>query len=417
MSIRRFSPKQRLALTWWCNPEFRGYESILCDGAVRSGKTMCLGLGFFCWAMARFHRQQFALCGRSVGAVRRNLLAPLRGQLEELGFRLRERTAQNQLTVSAGGRENTFYLFGGKDASSAAAIQGITLAGILLDEAALMPRSFVEQGIARCSVEGARIWMSCNPAGPGHWFYQEWVRRAEEKRALYLHFTMDDNPSLSPQTRQRYERAFQGMFYRRYILGEWAAADGLVYGFFDESYIKPPPEGPFQAWRVSCDYGTVNPASFGLWGKMDGVWYRIREFYYDSRREGRQKTDGEYVRDLDRLVQGRPVQKVVVDPSAASFIEALRREGWRVEKARNDVLSGIRTTAEYLKNGKIVICQGCEDILREFGRYCWDTEDGCDRVRKEFDHAMDDMRYFAVSLAREEQAFRGAAGFVERGRF
>ena len=154
MQLRAFSEKQRKALTWWCDPACRDYEGILCDGAVRSGKTMCLSLGFFCWAMARFHGQQFALCGRSVGAVRRNLLAPLRGELEALGFQIRERVSQNRLEVSSGGRENRFYLFGGKDESSAGAIQGITLAGALLDEVALMPRSFVEQAVARCSVEG-----------------------------------------------------------------------------------------------------------------------------------------------------------------------------------------------------------------------------------------------------------------------
>ena len=417
MRLRAFSEKQRKALTWWCDPACRDYEGILCDGAVRSGKTMCLSLGFFCWAMACFHGQQFALCGRSVGAVRRNLLAPLRGELEALGFQIRERVSQNRLEVSSGGRENRFYLFGGKDESSAGAIQGITLAGALLDEVALMPRSFVEQAVARCSVEGARIWMSCNPEGPGHWFYREWVRRAEEKKLSYLHFTMADNPSLSPQTRERYERAFRGTFYRRYVLGEWTAAQGLVYGFFDRSYVRPAPEGPFRAWRISCDYGTVNPASFGLWGEKDGTWYRVKEHYYDSRRTGRQKTDREQVEDLERLAGGREIQKTIVDPSAASFIEALRREGWRVEKARNDVLPGIQTTAELLKSGKIVICEGCVDILREFELYCWDERAGRDRVKKENDHAMDDMRYFAVDLAREGRGGAAAAGFVERGRF
>ena len=168
----RFSPKQRQVLTWWCSPEAGHWEAVICDGAVRSGKTFCLGLSFFCWAMGRFQDRQFALCGRSVQSVRRNLLVPLLPTLKELGFQAEERLSQSRLTLRVGGRENTFYLFGGRDESSAAVIQGITLAGALLDEAALMPRSFVEQTCARCSVEGSRLWFSCNPEHPGHWFYQ-----------------------------------------------------------------------------------------------------------------------------------------------------------------------------------------------------------------------------------------------------
>lgn len=416
MPVSKFSRKQRRVLTWWCDPAFREREAIICDGAVRSGKTLCMGLGFFCWAMAGFHGMRFALCGRSVEGVRRNLLSAVRPMLEELGFEVEERVSRNRVTVRLGGRENIFYLFGGRDEASAAGIQGITLAGALLDEAALMPRSFVEQAVARCSVEGAKVWLSCNPEGPAHWLYREWILKAEEKRALYLHFTMRDNPGLSEETILKYERQFQGAFYRRFVLGEWVHAEGLVYSFFNESFLRAAPVGRIERWRVSCDYGTVNPASFGLWGEREGTWYRVQEFYFDSRRAGRQKTDGEYVRDLARLAGGREVERIVVDPSAASFIEALRREGWRVVKAENEVISGIRMTAELLRSGRIAICEGCDDIIREFGLYRWDERCGYDRVRKEHDHAMDEMRYFAVDLAREGEGDTAAA-FVERGRF
>ena len=290
-----------------------------------------------------------------------------------------------------------FYLYGGGDEGSCASIQGVTLAGILLDEAALMPRSFVEQACARCSVQGGKVWFSCNPAGPEHWFYREWICKAEEKRALYLRFAMEDNPGLSPKVRERYGRMFQGTFYRRYVLGEWTAAEGLVYDFFDRDAMEPAPEGEFTRWRISCDYGTRNPASFGLWGEMDGIWYRVKEFYYDARERGRQKTDGEYAEDLKNLAGGRCIETVIVDPSAASFIEALRREGWRVRRADNRISEGIRRTAQALKSGKIVICRGCQAAAREFGLYRWE-EDGQDRVRKEHDHAMDDIRYFVMAL-------------------
>ena len=410
-----FSEKQKTVLRWWCTPE-RQYEAIICDGAVRSGKTFCMGLSFVCWAMARFQNTAFGLCGKTTVSLRRNLVRGLIPVLEELGFRCEEKVSRNLLTVKRGGRENTFYLFGGRDEGSAALIQGVTLAGVLLDEVALMPRSFVEQACARCSVAGSRLWFNCNPEGPEHWFYKEWIQKAEERRALYLHFTMEDNPGLRPEVRERYGRMFSGAFYRRFVLGEWVAAEGRVYDFFDESYLEDPPDG-LSRWCISCDYGTVNPASFGLWGWKDGVWYRVKEFYYNSRERKRQKTDGEYAEDLRKLAGGRDIWMVVVDPSAASFIEVLRREGWRVVKAENDVLSGIRTTAGLLREKKLVICRGCDDALREFQLYCWADRGGQDRVRKEHDHAMDEIRYFAATVAAgREPPYLGAA-YVERTRF
>ncbi len=214
----RFSPKQRRVLEWWRKEE---YDAVICDGAIRSGKTFALSVSFFLWAMSRFQRQRFALCAGSINGVRRTLLAQARPVLEGLGFHWEETVSRNEVTVRGGGRENLFYLYGGRDEGSCASIQGTTLAGVLLDEAALMPRSFVEQACARCSVQGGKLWFSCNPAGPEHWFYREWICEAEKKRALHLRFTMEDNPALSRGIRERYERMFQGAFYRRYVLGEW----------------------------------------------------------------------------------------------------------------------------------------------------------------------------------------------------
>lgn len=398
-------------MDWWREAEF---DAIICDGAVRSGKTFAMGVSFFLWAMACFQRQQFGLCAASINGVRRNLISQVRPVLEGLGFRWEERVSRNELILRGGGRENVFYFYGGRDERSAAAIQGVTLAGVLLDEAALMPRSFVEQACARCSVQGGKLWFSCNPAGPGHWFYQEWICRAQEKNALYLRFTMEDNPALGPEVREKYERMFRGCFYRRYVLGEWVAAEGLVYDFFNAEAMQEPPEGTLSRWRISCDYGTRNPASFGLWGEKDGVWYRVKEFYYDARKQGRQKTDGEYVEDLRKLAAGRCIETVIVDPSAASFIEALRRGGWTVRKADNRVLEGIRRTAEALKSGRIIICRGCEAAEREFAMYCWEEDRAHDRVKKENDHAMDDIRYFVMAL---DSGSGGAARFVERAAF
>lgn len=393
-----FSEKQRVVLNWWrAGSGYADREAIICDGAVRSGKTLAMGLSFFLWAMCCFDGKKFGLCGKTIGSLRRNVLSEILPRLAELGVRWQERRRDNLVTVRLWGRENRFYIFGGRDESSAAMIQGITFAGVLLDEAALMPRSFVEQACARCSVAGSRLWFNCNPAGPGHWFYRQWILQAEKRNCLRLQFTMEDNPSLTEAIRQRYQRLYTGVFYQRFVLGQWVQAEGRVYDFFTADMVGKAPES-CDKWYISCDYGTVNPTSMGLWGRSGGVWYRVKEFYFNSREAQRQMTDGEYARELEALAGGRKITAVIVDPSAASFIEVLRRRGWQVQKARNDVLSGIRLTSDCLKSGKMVICEGCTDCLREMEDYVWDLRGGGDRVRKEHDHAMDDMRYFAAAV-------------------
>ena len=417
MNCRTFSPKQRTALVWWVpgNPHNR-YEAIICDGAVRSGKTLSMGMGFFLWAMMCFDHQRFGICGKTIQSLRRNVLGEVQPRLEKLGFLWQEKRSENLLIVRFCGHENRFYIFGGRDESSASLIQGITFAGILMDEVALMPRSFVEQACARCSVSGSRLWFNCNPAGPTHWFYKTWILEADRRNCLRLHFTMEDNPSLSPEIRMRYERLYSGVFYRRYILGQWAQAEGRVYDFFEPEMVKPVPQGAFEKWYISCVYGTVNPTCLGVWGLQKGIWYRVKEFYFNSREAQRQMTDEEYAAALKNLAGERKITAVIVDPSAASFIEVLRRKGWRVQKADNDVLAGIRLTSDALKEGRIVICEGCSDCIREMDEYVWDLSSGAkDRVKKEHDHAMDDMRYFVSTvLAKREGGFTACT--VERRR-
>ena len=415
MNYRSFSDKQRKVLTWWMpgNPD-HGKEAIVCDGAVRSGKTLAMGLSFFLWAMVTFDGMRFGVCGKTISSLRRNVLSEILPRLEGMGAVWKEKRTENRVTVTFMGHRNQFYIFGGRDESSASLIQGITFAGVLLDEVALMPKSFVDQACARCSVDGSRLWFNCNPAGPNHWFYKDWILDGEKRGCLRLHFTMEDNPSLTPAIRQRYERLYSGVFYRRFVRGEWAQAEGRVYDFFEPEMVKPVPGGVFDKWYISCDYGTVNPTSMGLWGLQRGVWYRVKEFYFDSRAEQRQMTDEEYAGALEKLAGGRPVTEVIIDPSAASFMETLRRHGWRVRKADNDVLSGIRLTADCLKTGKIVICQGCNDLIREMDAYVWDLSCASgDRVKKEYDHAMDEMRYFASTvLGKKTGGFAACA--VER---
>lgn len=404
-----FSGKQLLAMTWWNRKKLRELDGIICDGAVRSGKTMALTCGFFLWSMACFDGQVFALCGKTVGALRRNLILPMSTWLEGL-FRITENRSENKLTVRLGKRMNTYYLFGGQDEGSYMLIQGITLAGVLLDETVLMPRSFVEQAAARCSVEGAKLWFSCNPGAKEHWFYRDWVCRAEQKRLLRLHFTMEDNPALTDAVRERYGRLYTGVFYKRYVLGQWCAAEGRIYDF-DRRYVRTgdwvdawvrgenPPTKNDKKWYISVDYGTRNPFSAGLWCVRDGMAVRVREFYHDGRSTGVMKTDEAYYRALEELAGEHRIERIVIDPSAASLIALIRRRGqFRVRRADNRVLPGIRLVGSLLQQGRLLVSERCKDAIREFGLYCWEDDESKDVPRKQNDHAMDDIRYFCMSV-------------------
>ena len=399
MKFSSFSDKQMLAVKWWNMEQTARYDAIICDGAIRSGKTLSMSVGFVSWAMTSFKNGSFAICGKTVTSLKRNVVTPLIEMLGSLGFTCVEKISKCYLDITLCGISNRFYMFGGKDEASASLIQGITLCGVMLDEVALMPRSFVEQALARCSVTGSRLWFNCNPESPYHWFYREWIEKSEEKNALCLHFTMDDNPSLSPEIRKRYERLYSGVFYERFILGKWTASSGIIYPMFDSKihiFRKPPPCTRFV---ISCDYGTVNPSSFGLWGENDGCWYRLAEYYYDSRREGALRTDEEHYRALETLTDGYCVECAVIDPSAASFIECIRRHGrFKTVKAKNDVLSGIRRVSDALRERLIFFSESCTDTLREFTQYCWNERAGGDAPLKENDHAMDDIRYFVSTI-------------------
>lgn len=417
MSYVPFSAKQLEVMRWWLpDRATAARDGIICDGAVRSGKTLCMSVSFVSWAMFSFRQSAFAICGKTIRSVKRNVVTPLLSVMRSLGFVVEEKLSANLFEVTFGNHTNRFYLFGGRDESSAALIQGMTLCGVLFDEAVLMPRSFVEQALARCSKEHSKLWFNCNPEYPQHWFYREWIRKREDKNLYYLHFTMDDNPSLSEKIRRRYRTLYSGVFYDRFVLGKWCAGEGLVYPFMSEDrMLCDKPVGEAEDYVVSCDYGTVNPASFGLWGLYDGVWYRVDEYYYSARREGASRTDEEHYQGLCELIGGRNVRKIIVDPSAASFIEVIKRHGqYQVQPADNHVLDGIRRTGTALKEGRLRICRNCTDCLREFGLYRWESN-GRDAPLKENDHAMDDVRYFVTGIldADEEDGFYVAA--LERG--
>ena len=320
--------------------------------------------GFFLWAMTTFDGECFAICGKTVASLRRNII--------------------------------------------------LNLQNWLLDEVALMPRSFVEQACARCSVAGSKLWFNCNPAGPEHWFYKEWILKADKRNALRLRFTMDDNAALDPDIRQRYERTFVGVFYRRYVLGEWCVAEGLIYEFNKQLHTvaeMPAELDKYGEWYISVDYGTLNPFSAGLWWVYNGRAVRVNEYYYSGREKNRMLTDEDYYKELDMLAGDRLIRSVIVDPSAASFIATIRQHRrFSVRKAKNNVLQGIHLTAVMLKAGVIQINSNCKDAIREFGLYRWDEKGETDKPIKENDHAMDDIRYFCATVLRRDPLVRQKLG-------
>ena len=403
-----FSDKQIQVLTWWnaLSPVCRK-DILIADGSVRAGKTVVMSLSFVMWATEEFDDENFAMCGKTIGSLRRNVIKPLKKMLKGRGYKCKDHRSSNEnyLTISKDGKSNDFYLFGGKDEGSQDLIQGITLAGVLFDEVALMPQSFVNQATSRCSVDGAKMWFNCNPDGPYHWFKTEFLDKLEEKNAVHLHFTMDDNLSLSERVKERYKRMYSGIFYKRYILGLWCLAEGVIYDLFNEDIHKVKTiKRRYEKYYVSIDYGTQNATVFLLWGLFNDKWYIVKEYYYSGRNTGIQKADIQYSRDLKKFLGDIIPVRIIVDPSAASFIKQLRDDGFKnILPANNDVLDGIRTVASALSIGLFYVNECCQNTLKEFSSYVWDAKKGSkgiEEVIKENDHAMDAIRYFVYTVLR-----------------
>lgn len=407
-SFKPFSFKQKKVLTWWCegSPQ-KNNNGIIADGAIRSGKTISMALSFILWSWTCFSEHNFAMCGKTISSFKRNVWLWLKLILFLRGFRIKKRTdiGENIFFIHKKGRGNYYYIFGGKDESSYELIQGITLAGVLFDEVVLMPESFVNQATGRCSVAGSKFWFNCNPEGPYHYFKIEWIDKAEIKKLLYLHFTMDDNLSLLEEIKERYRSMFSGVFYKRYILGLWVIAEGIIYDMFDENkHCCDTSKMQFSKFYVSCDYGTYNALSFGLWGFniKEKRWYKHKNYYYSGRDAGKQKDDQEYYNELEKFVGSRSILGIIIDPSASSFIATIKKHGkYKVIKAKNDVLEGIRNTGTALNKKLIMFDYSCKESIREFYSYMWDekaSENGEDKPKKQFDHTKDEERYFVNTI-------------------
>lgn len=395
------SPKQLKILAF----EYSPYDALICTGAVRSGKTSLMSVAYIDWAMSNFSNKKFGICGKTVGSAIENIVTPwVNMSRTKEKYIVKFNRSTKLLYVTKGRRTNVFEIFGGNDESSQDLIQGRTLAGVLLDEVALMPESFVNQATARCSVDGARLWFNCNPESPRHWFYLEWILKAAEKNALVLQFDIEDNPSLSEKTIKQYKSRYHGVFYDRFIRGLWVVAEGLVYQFERESDYtctdeearglnKAGKEG-LGLWYISLDYGITNPFCAHLWRITGDKAYIVDEYYFASRETGRRRTDSEHADAVEELAGGRPIEMVIVDPSANSFKEELWRRGmFSVMDADNSVLDGIQVTDQMLHDGSVKISERCVNTIQEMGIYRWDDKSTKTQPVKEFDHGMDSLRY------------------------
>lgn len=397
MNITKYSRKQKQILTWWMDGSpVKDKDFIAAEGAIRSGKTLSTIESFVNWSQTVFSNQNFIIAGVSVGAVKRNVLEPMWKLLDMKGISYQWHNTDKRLTIGS----NHYYVFGANTDYSQDSLQGLTAAGSFIDEVPLVPRSFVEQAIGRCSVAGAKNWYTLNPSTPFHWFKTEMLEKLEERNGVSIHFLMDDNPSLDEDTINRYKRMFSGLFYKRYIEGLWVVAEGAIYDMFDKDkhVVKAPQTRDFydETW-CAVDYATSSVMTFGLYGRKDKTVYLIKEYYWDAVKEKRQKTDVEYARELKAFYDGWNPSAIYVDPSASSFQATLRYSNvQKVRSAKNDVISGIRCVSSMLQEGRYLIDEDCKATLSEIQTYSWDKraqELGDDKPVKKNDHAMDRDRY------------------------
>ena len=413
--FKPFSRKQRMLLNWWHpDKKYHDMDGIIADGAIRSGKTVAMVMSFVIWAMVTFSGENFIMAGKTVGSFRRNVLAPLKSMMISRGYDFEDLRSENLLTITRNGVTNYFYIFGGKDEASQDLVQGITAAGCYLDEVALMPESFVDQATGRLSVEGSKMWFNCNPRGPLHWFKLHWIDQRGRKRLLYLHFTMEDNLSLSAKVKDRYKRMYGGVFYLRYIKVLWAVAEGLIYTSFSEVNLYDDESRPAALYSTSVrtiavDYGTTNPCVF-LDIRDDGhdVWVD-NEWRWDSRSEEAMRsgapnmTDAQYADKMMEFMGPAAADQcmIVVDPSAKSFITELRQRGFYVKEGDNDVLDGIRDVSSLFYRQKLHVHRRCTGLIAELKSYVWDdkaAEKGDEKPVKMQDHGPDALRYYSNTV-------------------
>lgn len=359
-------------------------------GAVRSGKTFASILKLID-LLKNGPAGNVMIIGVNRDTIQRNVLLEL---YKFLGF-----SPPSTKTTETKLYGRNIYFVGAHDESAVRRIQGSTLAIAYVDEATCIPQPFWRMLLSRLSLEGSQLLATCNPEGPAHFIKKEYIDRSDELDIIYWNFNLDDNPSLDPAFKENLKKEYTGFWYKRYILGEWAQASGSIYDSYDElneyfNDFEPP-----NYYIVGIDYGTSNATAAVLCGISPRKWPQIRvesEYYYDSVKRGRQKTDAELADDLYEFMKYKNVSAVYVDPSAASLKVELRNRNLPVLDANNDLLPGIRTIAKFISQKNLVIHKGCKNLREALQSYCWDpkaTERGEDKPLKKFDHACDCLRY------------------------
>lgn len=363
----------------------------LLSGSVRSGKTYISLLKWGLWVASMPKDAEFLMVGKTGGSLNRNCFGYMYQFFGEQNFQVSHGLKGTKLF----GR--TVWLAGAADVRAENQIRGMTLAGAYCDEVTLYPENFWVMLLTRLSYAGAKVYATCNPDNPTHYIKEKYIDKASDLDCAVWNFLLTDNTHLGKEYLDNIKKEFTGVFYDRYILGKWVKAEGLVYPQYDNTVDTE--DRPYVRYVVSMDYGTMNPTAMILWGYSNGVWYAVKEYYYSGRDNREQKTDQDYYDELVKLCEGVPVDCVIVDPSAASFITLVRKsQKFRVRKADNTVLDGIRRTATCLQERKILFNDCCENTIKEFGLYAWDEESDVDEVLKENDHAMDAVRYFVQTM-------------------
>ena len=364
-------------------------------GAVRSGKTFItydLILKRLCELPDGFR----VMIGRTQQTLEKNVLDPMR---KRYGPSIVSHI-NSKNTVHIAGKP--FYVAGADNKQAVTKIQGLGLIYGYGDEVTTWHEDVFQMLKSRLSDKGAVFDGTCNPASPTHWLKTDIIDNPKLNTKTW-HFALDDNPFLDGEFVEALKLEYTGVWYRRYVLGEWCLADGLVYDFDPAKHVTAQDPTERGEWYISVDYGTQNPCAMGLWHVGKDRATKVDEYYYSGRDTHRQKTDEEYYTELEKLAGKRIIQAVVVDPSAASFIATIRKHGrFGVRKAKNDVLNGIRTTAALLQTGRAVFHKRCEDTIQEFELYAWDDKANEDRPIKENDHAMDETRYMCYTILRRK---------------
>lgn len=385
--FRPFSKKQRKVLNWWCRSSpVRDHNGIIADGAIRSGKSVAMSLSFVIWAMSEFEACNFAMCGKTIGSFRRNVLFWLKLMLRSRGYSVSEQRTENLVVVRRGNLENYFYVFGGKDERSQDLIQGITLAGVFFDEVALMPESFVNQATGRCSVDGSKFWFNCNPGSPAHWFKTGWIDKRADKRLLYLHFTMDDNLSLSEAVKERYRGMYTGVFFKRYILGEWKSADGVIYRQFaddPERFILDEVPADIIIGTMGLDFGGNGSAHAGC---LVGITRGYRSIVILDEYYRKEVIDpGTLTGDVCGFVQRSQAQcratSIWCDSAETTLIKGIRTEVFarhipvEVRNARKgEIIDRIRLCDMLMSQGRFFIMRRCRHTIAALSEAVWDSK-------------------------------------------